>query len=323
MKLLKREYCENSPVGTISLVEPKGFSHIKDPCIVFDGRMYHLFGTGAKGARDPWEIAHFTAIKPQGPWTEAAPSEIRGMHAPRACAPGVVYDKGFHLFIHTDCFELGGTIEYAFSPDGSVFTHVNTALTSAAGAEAGIYDAHPALVERNGKKEHYLTYSGMPRVGHGDIYLARASSWRGPWERLGCILRHEEVQHHNQHADADYEWGLEGAQVVQLPEGFLLNAVCFLPEKPFGSRQRVFFAFSRDIAGPYTSLGPMLTPPSAGWDSAENGHASVLVQQDLLHLFYQARAAHTPWRYGLLSIRLEALQLLLPIVHTAGSAARE
>lgn len=133
--------------------------------------------------------------------------------------------------------------------------------------------------------------TGMPRVSRGDLFLAYSitNRWEGSWERMGKILSHEKIPHHNQHDHFDYEWGLEGAQLVMLPSGhILLNGVCFLPEGKRGGRQRVFFAISGRVSGPYTTLGPVLTPSIEGWDSGENGHAAVVIEGSHLHLFYQA-----------------------------------
>ncbi len=151
--------------------------------------------------------------------------------------------------------------------------------------------------------KRYIVYSGMPkftRVPQPDIYLARSmsDSWFGPWKRVGKILDHPELLHHNSREDPDYEWGLEGAQLVELPGGrVLLNATCFLPQGPRGSRQRVFFAIADNIKGPYVSVGPVLDPGGLG----ENGHSTVIIHDRRLTLFYQGRveATNHRWRYGL------------------------
>jgi hypothetical protein len=153
----------------------------------------------------------------------------------------------------------------------------------------------------NGRK--YLVYSAMPefaRVPQPDIYLARSVSdtWYGPWERLGKILDHDDLSHHNPRTHPDYEWGIEGAQLVGLPDGrVLLNATCFLPEGTRGSRQRVFFAIADEVMGPYHSLGPVLSPSEPG----ENGHSTVFVDGQELTLFYQSRLSTTGhrWRFGI------------------------
>ncbi|RVC63665.1 hypothetical protein EN759_25660, partial [Mesorhizobium sp. M00.F.Ca.ET.038.03.1.1] len=106
--------------------------------------------------------------------------------------------------------------------------------------------------------------------------------------------------------DPDYEWGIEGAQLVELPDGrVLLNATCFLPNGQRGSRQRVFFAIANTIAGPYSSIGPVLDPGGPG----ENGHSTVMIEGDRLTLFYQSRVSATNhrWRYGLASFDVSQL----------------
>jgi len=117
--------------------------------------------------------------------------------------------------------------------------------------------------------------------------------------RLGRILDHDDVAHHHNPRDhSDYEWGIEGAQLAELPDGrVLLNATCFLPQGRRGERQRVFLAVADSVNGPFRSLGPVLEPQELG----ENGHATVLVEPDHLVLCYQSRLESTShfWRYGL------------------------
>lgn len=159
-----------------------------------------------------------------------------------------------------------------------------------------------------------LVYSGMPsfkRVPQPDIYLARSlsESWFGPWERLGKILDHSELPHHNARDHPDYEWGIEGAQLVELPDRrVLLNATCFLPEGERGSRQRVFFAVADEVAGPYRTVGPILDPGEPG----ENGHSTVIVREQELSLVYQSRRRETNfrWRYGIATLDLSSTELV-------------
>jgi hypothetical protein len=82
---------------------------------------------------------------------------------------------------------------------------------------------------------------------------------------------------------------LEGAQLVELPDGrVLLNATCFLPSGARGSRQRVFFAVADKVEGPYQTLGAVLDPSEPG----ENGHSTVMINDNELTLFYQSRVRH-------------------------------
>ncbi len=102
---------------------------------------------------------------------------------------------------------------------------------------------------------------------------------------------------HNQRGIDGYEWGIEGAQLVELRDGrVLLNAVCFLTGHPAGTRQRVFFAISDTATGPFHVLGPVLAPES-GDGSGENGHASAVVDGEELVLLFQERTLSDPlWR---------------------------
>ena len=291
---------------TTLAMEPHPYASVKDPCPVRVGKRWHLFGTAAfEGYR--YEILHATAKSPAGPWRLHPPSELNtASGAPvsgnAVVAPGVIADGDtLHMFVQTEYNVLGGRVEHLVSTDGGAsFTHRATALESLPGTgEAGIYDPHPAEIDG----ERYLIYSGFSVVGQPDLYLARSSSgdWHGPWERLGAILRHDQVPDHNQLGDPAYEWGLEGAQLVQLPDGrVLLNAVCFRSGAEVGDRQRVFFAIAPQPLGPYHVVGSVLDPDGPG----EIGHATVVIHDGELTLFFQERAGTGPWRYGLASATL-------------------
>jgi hypothetical protein len=122
--------------------------------------------------------------------------------------------------------------------------------------------------------------------------------------------------HHNRREHPDYEWGIEGPQLLELPDGtVLLNATCFIEEGRRGTRQRVFFAVADNPLGPYTTLGPVLAERERDeWESGENGHASALIHENNLYLFYQARSQADPtpvlnnWRYGLAVFNLEEIK---------------
>lgn len=311
-----------SRIGPL-LAQPVQYTDTKDPCPVFDGKTWHIFGSGGSSSVEVWKILHATAPSLEGPWTEQPPATLQGVSGDHVAAPGVVYDeqeKVFHMFVQKDFMALGGTVEHLTSSNGTLFNQTDTALHSLAGAgEAGIYDPHPTII--HGQK--YITYSGTPNVeqtphyyrSYPDIYLAKSTTntWDGPWKRMGRILGHEEVPHHNQPNHPDYEWGLEGSQLLELPnEKILMNCVCFLPDGPRGQRQRIFFAVANKVTGPYKTLGVMLNPTPNGWESGENGHAAAFIDGNTLHLFYQARPAQgaTQWRYGVASYDLMKLQYL-------------
>jgi hypothetical protein len=289
------------------IFQPDGFDDLKDPCPVHDGVQWHMFGSAGTVTNETWKIFHGTAPTIEGPWTQHPLIDL-GLRGSGVAAPGVVFENGvFHMFIQTEFMKSGGTFEHLVSNDGFTWVRLPTALQSVPGSgEDGIYDPHPAVI--GGQK--YLAYSGMARfadVPQPDVYLARSRSgtWFGPWDRLGKILDHDDLPHHNSRSQDDYEWGIEGPQLVELPDGrVMLNATCFLPEGPRGTRQRVFFAIADDVMGPYRTVGPVLSQSDPG----ENGHSTVLVAGEDLTLFYQSRAVGTNhrWRYGIARGRLPA-----------------
>lgn len=308
------------------LILTPSFPDTKDPCPVFDGKLWHIFGSGGNIVTEKWQIYHTTSLTVNGPWTEQQPAKI-ALDSPHVAAPGVIYDaqeKMFHMFVQTDFLGTNGTIEHLLSFDGERFNNFGTVLKSIPNsAEAGLYDAHPAMI----KGEKYLVYSAMGNVkndfddtpfaiGQPNIFLAKSisNSWYGPWNRLGPILTHEEVPHHNQITSPNYEWGLEGPQLVELPNGkVLLIAVCFLPENSWGTRQRVFFSISDNVMGKFKTLGPILQTTNDEWQSGETGHAAGVVLDNKLHLFYQARkkgefTEFNHWRYGKATFNLGELQ---------------
>lgn len=282
------------------LFHPAELEDLKDPCPVFDGKVWHVFGSGGTVTTETWGIFHATAPCLNGPWTEQEIIAL-GIRGSGVAAPGVIYDNGvFHMFIQTEFRYSGGCCEHVVSNDGFQWVVLPTAILSLPDTdEDGIYDPHPAVV----RGVRYVVYSGMPKfskVPQPDVYLARSmtNTWFGPWTRVGKILDHNEVPHHNPREHPDYEWGIEGAQLVELPDGrVLLNATCFLPDGPRGTRQRVFFAIADQVEGPYQTLGPVLDPGEPG----ENGHSTVMISDSELTLFYQSRVRTTNyrWRYGI------------------------
>jgi hypothetical protein len=282
------------------LFDPATLDDVKDPCPVFDGHIWHMFGSGGTVSTETWELFHATAKSLEGPWEEQKPVSLP-ISGSGVAAPGVIYEDGvFHMFVQTEFMKSGGRVEQAVSNDGFNWVVLPPAILSVPDTnENGIYDPHPASI--GGEK--YIVYSAMPKfskVPQPDVYLARSETgtWFGPWVRVGKILDHDELPHHNKRDDPDYEWGIEGAQLVELPNGrILLNATCFLPSGPRGSRQRVFFAISDRVEGPYHSVGPVLDPSQDG----ENGHSTVLIEGNQLILFYQSRVQTTNhrWRYGI------------------------
>jgi hypothetical protein len=282
------------------------YGGLKDPSVVRVGDSWHLFATGCY-EDFTYDVVHAVAPRPRGPWTMLPPSEIRGAAGPSRCAPGVVAEGGrLHLFLQETYNLLGGTIVHLVSDDeGASFDAVDVALTSLPGtSEAGLYDAGPAEVG----DAKYLLYAGMATVGEPDLHLARAEEWGGPWERLGVVLGHDDVECHNPRGCPDYEWGLEGGHLAALPDGrTLLACVCFLPEGAEGTRQRVVLAVADDPAGPYDVLGPAIEPATYA-PGGENGHPALVVDRGRVYLFFQHRDGEgLPWRLYLTSVPAAAL----------------
>lgn len=276
------------------------YAHLQDPCPVFAGGRWHLFGTGDPGGGARHEILHATGDELSGPWRVHDPVVLVGFEG---CtdAPAVVAEGNrLHMYIQTSFNVLGGSAEHLTSDDdGATFLRRGVALRARPGTgEAGIYDPHP--VEIAGSR--YLVYAAFSVIGRPDIFLARSrsGSWDGPWDRLGAILAHPHVSWHNQHDDPAYEWGLEGAQLLELPAGrVLLNATCFLPNAPPRDRQRVFVAVADVPTGPFTILGPVVPGPGDG-EVYENGHATAVLDAAgrLQLVFHEWTSAHPGWRLG-------------------------
>ncbi|MES2216431.1 MAG: hypothetical protein V4481_04000 [Patescibacteria group bacterium] len=299
------------------------FKDAKDPCVVFDGVGWHIYGSGGSVSKETWQILHATAPDIEGPWKEEEPVALLGIDGPHVAAPSVYFDQVdclFHMAVQKDFMSIGGSIEYLVSANGKTFTRMSTILDPIGGtSEAGLYDPHFSLIGNS----RYMAYSGIPAVmtydrpfvPQPDVYLAKSDRnlWSGPWQRVRKILDHEQISwHHNKREHPDYEWGIEGPQLVELPDGsILLNATCFIEEGRRGTRQRVFFAHSLTVDGTYTSLGPVLSERDAEWESGENGHATVFIKDTIVYLFYQARSQSNPeptqnnWHYGLALFRVE------------------
>lgn len=108
--------------------------------------------------------------------------------------------------------------------------------------------------------------------------------------------------------------GIEGGQLIEMPNGsVMLNAVCFLTESeyaPPGKKQRFFIAMANSIEGPYTVMGPVISPTLRGWESGENGHATAIIENGELKFFYHARAnkgKNPRWRYGIAGVPIQSI----------------
>jgi hypothetical protein len=189
------------PLGPIKKIGPlyteTRYKDLKDPCIAFDGTLWHIYGSGGTTVREEWEICHATAPTIEGPWTEAPTVKLRGVEGPHVAAPTVMYDpedKLFHMAVQKDFMDVGGGIAYLVSADGETFTKMRTLMSPTSDREAGLYDPHFSII----KNKKYLVYSGIPdnhtsqeatRAGvppQPDIYLSRSMTdrWAGHWKRV-------------------------------------------------------------------------------------------------------------------------------------------
>lgn len=316
--LLKLEYTRLELLRWTSDPLTAGYAYaedLKDPCVVEVDGHFHVYGSIGSSRLEEWQIFHALAEHRDGPWHIQPPVQLSGLErllggdrAPHIAAPAVVYDETtakFQMVVQTEFMAPGGKILHLVSSDGQIFTDpkiILKSITAEDSCERGIYDPHFASLQ--GKK--YLSYSGAKRIGpvgnrfmaDPDIFLAvsDSESWSGPWRRQGMILSHAEVPHHNPRQHPDYEWGLEGSQLLELPGGYVLMvAVCFKPDEIQGLRQRIFFAAARQPLGPYKTLGIAIEPQSDhAWNSGENGHAMAEVFQSddgqaYLRLWHQGR----------------------------------
>jgi hypothetical protein len=285
------------------------YREVKDPCPIRTAGGWQLYGTAVTGPHT-FEVLRATSGQLEGPWRIEAPAMLPpGLAGSCLAAPAVTAGEAsgeVHMFLQTDYNVLGARIEHLVSGDeGRSFEHRDTALHSLPrSSEAGVYDPHPAVIGG----EPYLAYSAFGVVGEPDIHLARSRSgtWEGPWERLGPILRHEQVAFHNARGEEGYEWGLEGGQLLELPDGgVLLNAVCFLKGRPPGTRQRLFLGVAASPLGPFELQGPL---PLAPGQRGETGHATATLDEETVAIMLQERAAPScTWRYALMRIELGAL----------------
>jgi len=291
------------------------YKHLKDACPVFDGSLWHLFGTadtrasGDKGKKGCVEVMHATSFSLKGPWQVHSGVKLYGLIGLHPCAPGVVYssiDNTFYMFIHTSFILNGGTIECLKSTDkGNSFYYVNTVIRSLPlSNEERIYDPHPA--EIFGQK--YIIYTSSIKDNDFSFKIVKSinNSWDSKWEKMNQILQESDIFFQNQKNSIGREWGIEGAQLIELPnKKILLNAVCFLTEgkeTPPGKKQRFFLGIADKVSGPYKILGPVLSPTINGWESGENGHATIVIEKEEINFFYHARnfnIVHPVWRYGI------------------------
>lgn len=301
------------------------YGEIKDPSVVvLPNGKYLMYASIGDSVIQKWIVGRFIANHPAGPWEEIPSVKFIGISGPQLCAPAVTYEEKdgkphFTMYIQTACFEENGVIAVATSYDGEIFSGVSASIISRETIDdedkkktnvVGVYDAGISDVKVNGEERLVLIYSGYREVGCGDIYMSwkKKDAPESEWSIGKRILAQEEVPFHNKPGDEAFEWGLEGGKMIQVSEKcFLMIGVCFLPMPHgfIGSRQRVFFAASTSMFGPYIPLGTPFQPQKYETNAGEHGHPDTLIIGNDLWIIYQERkGANAPWhlRYAVMDL---------------------
>ena len=305
------------------------YFEIKDPSVVtlVDGTLM-MYASIGNSAHQEWIVGRFMAVHPAGPWHEVEPVSFANLSGPQVCAPAVMYEISngqplWKMYIQTACFEADGVIVLATSRDGQHFEGQPQPLASRHTLSAeyqplvtGVYDAGVSEIRGGNEEMMCMLFSGYRRVGCGDIYASYRpkSAAEHEWSPARRLLAQEEVPFHNHPNSQHFEWGLEGAKLVQLSEKcFLLVGVCFLPKPDgfLGTRQRVFFAVSSSMDGPFRPVGTPLNPFENEEDGrrGENGHPDTLFlnEHDLWIIYQERHGDGAPWH--LRAAHYDAVQL--------------
>ncbi|MBP9820186.1 hypothetical protein KBC79_05635 [Candidatus Woesebacteria bacterium] len=299
---------------------------IKDPSVVkvADGS-YILYASVGNSVTQTWLVGRFVASHPTAEWQEIEPVSFTNLSGPQLCAPAVTYqlvDGGplFEMYIQTACFEDGGQIVYATSSDGQVFVGQSQPLVTKDDVNqdtapvVGVYDVGVSEVKLHDQELICMLYSGYRKVGCGDIYASYKQKGEADaaWSRGEPLLIQENVPFHNRPDYEHFEWGLEGAKLVQIADDcFMIIGVCFMP-KPhefLGTRQRVFLAASASINGPFKAIGLPFTTDYNADRTGENGHPDTIIEGDQMWVIYQERLGDgKPWHLRAAAFNLAALE---------------
>jgi hypothetical protein len=301
------------------------YPELKDPSIVSDGKGgYFLYASIGSSITQQWIVGRFAATAPDQIWTELSPVTFEKIAGPQLCAPALLHKKVdqksiWQMYIQTSCFEENGVIALANSEDGQHFVGQpepvirHQEITDSKQPVVGVYDAGISELKIENKPFYCLIFSGYRRVGCGDVYMSLCPTDQpGNWSKPEELLAQEEVPFHNQPTDHHFEWGLEGAQIIQLDKQcFLMIGVCFLPlpDGHLGKRQRVFFATSQNVHGPYIPLGVPFEPQKYETQAGEHGHPDSLVLGDDFWLIFQERSGDKkPWHLRIAQFKVSELK---------------
>lgn len=302
------------------------YYEIKDPSIVkVSDSQYIMYASIGNSLNQEWIVGRFESSHPSALWRELEPVVFENLSGPQLCAPAVTFTSGsgFEMYIQTACFEENGQIVLATSQDGQHFTgypqpvvtreHVNQTDNPV----VGVYDVGVSEVMQENEELICMLYSGYRAVGSGDIYVSykKKNSQQLSWSRGERLISQEDVPFHNNPNYEHFEWGLEGAKLIQLaPDCFVIIGVCFMPKpKEFlGNRQRVFFAASQSLHGPFIPLGFPFMPTDSEFKQGENGHPDTLIEGQTLWTIYQERYGDgKPWHLRVASFDLPKLETFI------------
>lgn len=299
------------------------YPEIKDPSVATANDKWYMYASVGRSSDQQWIVGRFVADSPTGEWEEIEQVNFVGIQGPQLCAPAVLFDEKdevgqWKMYIQTACFEENGVIAEASSYDGRVFSSMHASLITSQNVGSdnkhkvvGVYDAGISDVHFNGEDYLAMIFSGYRKVGSGDIYLTwkKKHDLQSSWAPPQLILDQEDVPFHNKPSYEFFEWGLEGGKILQVKETlFVLVGVCFLPlpKGAEGKRQRVFFAASNSLSGPYVPLGTPFPPQQYESGMGEHGHPDAFVSGDELVVIFQERKQDgAPWHLRYATMDLE------------------
>ncbi len=303
------------------------YYEIKDPSIIqIADHAFMMYASIGNSRHQQWLVGCFEANNPHGPWQEVEPVTFEHLSGPQLCAPAVTYENVdgqpiWTMYIQTACFEENGVIAVATSTDGHHFVGqpqplaTKEQIVESPAPIVGVYDVAVSEIKQNQEELLCMVYSGYRRIGCGDIFMTTKRKGEETWTTPECLLSQEAVPFHNRPDYEHFEWGLEGAKIVQLADDcFLMIGVCFLPkpQQYLGTRQRVFFAAASSISGPFVPVGLPFVPQENEWKTGENGHPDTLIIDDTLHVMYQERFGEGhPWHLRSAEFELPKLELFL------------
>ncbi|MBI1216749.1 MAG: hypothetical protein GC185_13145 [Alphaproteobacteria bacterium] len=315
-----------------------GYFEIKDPSVVaLPEGGYEMYASLGTSVTQEWVIGRFRAQTPDGPWQELPHAELEGVEGGEVCAPAVVLAEKdgapeWKMYVQTTCFSENGVIALATSRDGRHFTGAEKPAMAVADLPegdwpvVGLYDVAISDLSVNGRERECMAFSGYRSIGCGDVYLsfrdkgAKDEAWSTPV----LALKQEDVPFHNRPGAENFEWGLEGAKVVQLADdAFLMIGVCFLDRgnEERGTRQRVFLAGAAQPGGPYVPMETPIAPTAYPEGTGENGHPDTIDLGQTLGILYQERAGEgQPWHLRYTEASKDELALK---IRTALAAARK